>query len=262
MTKKGAGTSTNNVGKIIDNTGSKYNLYTFSLTTSTTISEVNVSVKIGIIGGTGDIGKGLALRIADKHEIILGSREIEKALKAARVTNCKLHEYNRSSICYGASNEDAAREGDIIVLALPLQHVSTTLLRIDAKYLGNKIVISPINPIGQKNGCFYYEQPEEGSAALAIQKMLPTSTKLVTAFNNIAAHKWAHLNEEIDYTVAVCGDDAEAKKIVMQLVSEISKLHAVDAGPLAMSGIIESITPLLLNIAKLNNLKDVGVHVS
>ncbi len=221
---------------------------------------MNVSVKIGIIGGTGDIGKGLALRLSDKHEIILGSREASKACEAAGETVCTLEERNCKSLCRGASNEDAIRDADIVVISVMFQHVAPTLAGINQKYLEDKIVISPVNPMGKKDGYFFFDPPAEGSAALAIKKMLPASAKLVTAFNNIAAHKWTLLDEELDYTVAVCGDDADAKKIVMKLVSEVSKLHAVDAGPLAVAGIVESLTPLALNIAKNNGMKDVGVH--
>ena len=217
-------------------------------------------MKIGIIGGTGDIGKGLALRISDKHEIILGSREASKACEAADATVCTLREHNTVSLCRGASNEEAVRDADIVVISEMFQHVASTLAGINPAYLEHKIGVSPVNPMGEKDGSFFYDRPEEGAAALAIQKMLPASAKLVTAFNNIAAHKWTLLDEELDYTVAVCGDDPEAKKVVMDLVSEVSKLQAVDAGPLAVAGIVESITPLVLNIAKFNGMKDVGVH--
>lgn len=217
-------------------------------------------MKIGIIGGTGDIGKGLALRISDKHEIILGSREASKACDAAAATVCTLTEHNCAGLCRGASNEEAVRDADVVVISLMFPHVAATLAGIDPRYLENKIVISPVNPMGRKDGYFFFDPPAEGSAALAIKKMLPASARLVTAFNNVAAHKWTLLDEELNYTVAVCGDDAEAKRIVMGLVSEVSKLQAVDAGPLAVAGIVESITPLVLNIAQRNGLKDVGVY--
>ncbi len=217
-------------------------------------------MKIGIIGGTGDIGEGLALRLSDKHEIILGSRDASKACEAADATVCSLKERKCHSNCHGCSNEEAVRDADVVVISLPFQHVASTLAAINPKYLENKIIISPVNPMGRKDGYFFFNPPEEGSAALAIRKMLPDSAKLVTAFNNIAAHKWKLLDEELDYTVAVCGDDPQAKVLVMVLVSQVSKLVAVDAGPLAVAGIVESITPLVLNIAQYNGMKDVGVH--
>lgn len=223
---------------------------------------MNVSVKIGIIGGTGDIGQGLALRISDKHEIVLGSRDAAKACEVADATVGVLKEHNARGLCHGSSNEEAVRNADIVVISVMFQHVASTLAGINPKYLENKIVISPVNPMGKKDGYFFFDPPVEGSAALAIRKMLPASAKLVTAFNNIAAHKWTLLDEELDYTVAVCGDDLQAKAVVMKLVSEVSNLTALDAGPLAVAGIVESITPLALNIAKNNGMKDVGIHFS
>ena len=218
-------------------------------------------MKIGIIGGTGDIGQGLALRISDKHEIILGSRDPAKAVEAAESIIATLKKRGVVSSCRGTSNEEACKAADLIIISLPFQHVASTLAGIDPKYIAGKIVISPVNPMIRKDGFFYNNPPAEGSAALAIRKMLPESAKLVTAFNNIAARKWTILDEVLDYTVAVCGDDPEAKKTVIKLVRETSQLYGLDAGPLAVSGIVESITPLAINIAQINGLKDLGVYI-
>ena len=78
--------------------------------------------------------------------------------------------------------------------------------------------------------------------------------------NNIAGNRWCAISEELEYSVPVCGDDMEAKQIVMDLVDRISYLKAFDAGPLSSSHIVESITPLLLNVARFNKMKDVGIR--
>lgn len=111
-----------------------------------------------------------------------------------------------------------------------------------------------------KEKYFLPDRPAEGSAALAVKKMLPESARLCTGFNNVASGKWMELDEDLDYSVCVCGDDKEAKKIVMDLVSSVSNLKPLDAGPLAVSGVIESITPLVITLAMNNGLKDVGVY--
>ncbi|MFY9800556.1 MAG: NADPH-dependent F420 reductase, partial [Methanoregula sp.] len=98
------------------------------------------------------------------------------------------------------------------------------------------------------------------SAALLIKRLLPPTTRICTAFNTIAANRWKLLDEELNYSVPVCGDDETAKKQVMEIVNRISKLHAFDAGPLAASHLVESLTPLLLNIARYNKMKDVGIQ--
>ncbi|MBN2734767.1 MAG: NADPH-dependent F420 reductase [Methanomicrobiaceae archaeon] len=213
-------------------------------------------MKIGIVGGTGHIGQGLAHRLSHNHEIILGSRDIEKASYASECTIKALKERGIESMCSGAVNQEAVDKGDIVVLSVNYKNLESTLDSLTG--FENKIVISPINPIS-KGDHFYYDPPADGSAALAVKRLLPENAKVVSAFNNIAANKWKQLDDELDYSVAVCGDDHEAKKIVMGLVNEVSLLKAVDAGPLAMSSVVESITPLIFNIAKYNDMKDVGI---
>ncbi|MDO9538923.1 MAG: NADPH-dependent F420 reductase [Methanocalculus sp.] len=214
-------------------------------------------MKIGIVGGTGEIGEGMALRLSHLHEVILGSRDEAKAYTASECTITTLKERGITSICRGVSNQEAVDAGDIIVLALPFAHLESTLSSLTG--FEDKIVITPVNPIGRA-GHFYYNPPEEGSAAIYIRERLPKSARIVSAFNNIAAHKWKDLDATLDYTVAVCSDDAEAKSIVMELIHDLPNLTPLDAGPLAVSSIVESVTPLLLNLAKLNGMRDVGVQ--
>ncbi|WOF16236.1 NADPH-dependent F420 reductase [Methanoplanus sp. FWC-SCC4] len=214
-------------------------------------------MKIGIVGGTGDIGQGLAHRLSHNHEIFIGSRDKEKACIVSECTVKTLYENGIEAKCKGATNQEAVDFGDVIVLSINYRHLKSTLDSLTG--FENKIVITPINPIS-KSDCFYYDPPKEGSAALSLKELLPESTRIVSAFNNIAANRWKQLDTELDYSVAVCSDDAEAKNIVMGLVNEVSNLNAVDAGPLQMSSIVESITPLILNIAKYNEMKDVGVR--
>ncbi|WP_421908413.1 NADPH-dependent F420 reductase [Methanolacinia petrolearia] len=213
-------------------------------------------MKIGIIGGTGDIGEGLAHRLSQNHEIYIGSRDKDKACETSECMIKALSEKGISAHCQGVTNQDAVDMGDIVVISVNYRHLESTIKSLTG--FENKIVVTPVNPIG-KTDHFYYDPPEEGSAALAIKKMLPESAKIVGAFNNISAQKWKKLDEVLDYSVAVCGDDLASKKIVMGLVEEVSELTAYDAGPLESSSIIESITPLILNIAKYNNMKDVGI---
>jgi hypothetical protein len=202
-------------------------------------------VKIGIVGGTGDIGEGMALRLSPKYDVIVGSREEIKAV--ATCDTC------RETL---TSNQDAVDEADVVVLAIPFKHVTPTLQTLTG--FEEKIVVSPVNPI-ERTAYFYYAPPPEGSAAMMIKGMLPESATVCAAFNNIAANKWKQLDEELDYSVAVCCDDDGAKRKVMDIVNSVSGLRAYDAGPLASASVVESVTPLLLNIARFNKLKDVGV---
>lgn len=214
-------------------------------------------MKIGIVGGTGDIGEGLAYRLSHKHEIIIGSRDKDRACEAGTRTMEALETQGITSRCQGATNQKAVDAGDIVVLSLPFKHLDSTLSGLTG--FENKIVITPINPIGRSDH-FYYDPPQEGSAAMAVKARLPESARVVAAFNNIAANRWKMIDEKLDYSVAVCSDDEGAKRIVMDLVEEVSLLKAYDAGPLSVASIVESITPLVLNIARLNQMKDVGIQ--
>ncbi|HJJ76887.1 MAG TPA: NADPH-dependent F420 reductase [Methanocorpusculum sp.] len=220
--------------------------------------------KVAILGGTGNIGEGLARRIClgEKFDVEIGSRGAEKAAEAAAgVCTCLIEHNCTCTTCTGGTNADVC-EADILILSLPFERIESTIETIGKDCFENKIVVSLINPMirNPQEKYFLPDAPEEGSAALAIRKMLPESAKLVCAFNNVAANKWMLLDEELDYTVAVCGDDEDAKKEVMELVASVSKLQPLDAGPLAMSKVIEGITPLVITIAMRNKLKDVGVY--
>ncbi len=220
--------------------------------------------KIGIIGGTGNIGEGLARRIClgGKCNVEIGSRDAEKAQTAATGVCCALNDRQcTQTTCTGNTNAVTC-DCDILILSLPFERIASTIESIGPAAFENKIIISLINPMirNPKEKYFLPDRPAEGSAALAIQKMLPPSARLVCAFNNVAANKWMMLDEELDYSVAVCGDDEEAKKIVIDLVGSVSKLQPLDAGPLAMSTVIEGITPLVITLAMRNGMKDVGVY--
>ncbi len=215
-------------------------------------------MKIGIVGGTGEIGEGLARRLSHKYKVILGSRDKDRAEETSSCTIDLLKGRGcNNCYCSGGTNQDAVDGGDVIVLSIPFKHLKSTIGSLSG--FEDKIIISPINPIA-RNDYFTYQPPPEGSAALALKNMLPESARIVVAFNNVAANKWKHLDEELDYSVAVCGDDNDAKRVVMGIVENVSHLRAYDAGPLSMSPIIEGITPLVLNIARLNGMKDVGIE--
>ena len=222
------------------------------------------SKKVGIIGGTGNIGEGLARRIClgGKYNVVIGSRDASKAKCAADgVNHCLNERHCTVTTCSGTTNADVC-DADIIIMSLPYDKLEATIATIGKGAFENKIVVSLINPMIRNPAEKYFlpDCPTEGSAALALQKLLPASAKVCTAFNNVAAGKWMELDEVLDYSVVVCGDDKEAKETVMDLVASVSKLQPLDGGPLAISRIVESITPLVITLAMNNSMKDVGVY--
>jgi len=199
----------------------------------------------------------MALRLSPTFDVIVGSREKDKAEATCRLGTETLKNRGKTCSLTGVSNQEAIDSADIVVLAIPFKHLAGTL--DDLHGFEDKIVISPVNPM-EKHDHFTFVPPQEGSAALMVKRMLPPSARICSAFNTIAANKWKALDEELFYSVPVCGDDDAAKKEVMGIVNQISRLQAFDAGPLAVSCMVEALTPLLLNIARYNHMKDVGIQ--
>lgn len=214
-------------------------------------------MKIGIVGGTGDIGEGMAMRLSPSFDVVVGSREQDKAEATCRMGREILAARGKPCSLTGVTNQEAIDASDIVILAIPFRHVAGTLSTLHG--FEEKIVVSPVNPM-EKQDHFVFVPPAEGSAALMIRTMLPREARICSAFNTIAANKWKALDEELDYSVPVCSDDADAKREVMAMVNRISRLRAFDAGPLSVSCMVESLTPLLLNIARYNKMHDVGIQ--
>lgn len=215
-------------------------------------------MKIAILGGTGSIGKGLALRWSIKHEIVVCSRELDKAIKAAG--ECSTLLSDKGLFCSGISgstNETGIKDVEVVVLSVPYQGI-VPLLKTLTPCFSDQIVISLVVPM-KKNRWFEYTPPKQGSAALEIQEALPKSVKVVSAYHNVPAKKLANLEIALDYDVVVCGDDDGVKGTVMELTREINNLRPLDGGGLASSYMIESLTPFLINLAIRNGLSDLGV---
>jgi NADPH-dependent F420 reductase len=215
-------------------------------------------VRIGIIGGTGGIGEGMALRMAPTHTVVIGSRETEKAQVCCDECEKILQQRGFSCSLIGKTNQETVDFADLVILAIPFRFLAPTLEEL--RGLERKVVISPVNPIEKTGEYFSYVPPPEGSAAHLARKLLPDGAKLCLAFNNIAANRWRDLDSPLEYSVAVCGDDADAKRMVMELASGIPHLKPLDAGPLAIAPQVESLTPLLLNLGRFSRMKDVGVQ--
>lgn len=208
--------------------------------------------KIAVVGGTGDIGEGFSLRFAAKgYDVLVGSREKEKAEMAVETYKKKLKDHDGSIdvSMNGLANADAVKEADVIVLAIPYEHLQKTLDAMDKKYFEEKIVISPMVPMKKENGVFEYVRPAIGSAAEDVQVQLPKS-KVVSAYHNVPAKSLADCAKPLEnYDVIMCGNDDGAKETVAGFIKEMGA-RPYDAGPLTVSCMIESITPLLIDTAR------------
>jgi len=216
-------------------------------------------MRIALLGGTGNIGEGLALRWAPKHDVIIGSRNAEKAEEAATFCEERLLEKGTTCELYGGDNAQAIEDCDVVVLALQYQYAMPTAVAIKDKLDPNAIVVSPVVPM-TKDGFLRYEPSKKyGSAALEIQSTL-SENEVVSAFHTTPAARLIDLKDKLGLDVFACGSE-KPKKTVMGLVKDIEGLTPFDAGPLEASYMIESITPLLINISARNRIKNSSIRI-
>lgn len=214
-------------------------------------------MRIAILGGTGDIGEGLALRLAQKHQIYIGSREETKAKEAADGYNKLLKEKGLKDDIKGMSNPDATKNADVVILAVRYQFAIPTLQAV-AGDLDGRIVVTPIVPMSKQKLCAY-TPPEHGSAAKHICSVMPPEIRTVVAFQTLPAPRLANLDDPLGFDVIVCADDEEAKKVVMGLASDLGDVRPLDGGGLEEAKLVESLTPLLINLAIKNKTKPLSI---
>ncbi|HEY3422063.1 MAG TPA: NADPH-dependent F420 reductase [Methanocellaceae archaeon] len=210
-------------------------------------------MKIAILGGTGDIGEGLALRFAQKHSVIIGSRDADKAKEAAKKYDELLKGRGMKADIEGKSNVDATREADIVILAVKYQFAIETLQSV-VDDLDGKVIVSPIVPMSKTKLCAY-TPPEKGSAVKHMCSVLPPEIRMVVAFQTLPAPRLADLDDPLGFDVVVCADNEEAKKVVMDLVADLGNVRALDGGGLEEAKLVESLTPLLINLAIRNKMR-------
>jgi NADPH-dependent F420 reductase len=214
-------------------------------------------MKIALVGGTGDIGTGFAVRWGQKHEIIIGSRNVDKARESAAAVLQLLGEVGNVQ---GTDNASAIATADVVVLCVPYEHLASVTAGLSEAYK-SQLVISPVVPMIYNGKFFQYLPPIEGSAALQARSLLPKGVRVVSAFHTICAAALQDIDRVMKADAFICGDDAEDIDITAQLAGEIKSLRPLNAGPLAVSSMVESLTPFLLNVARKNKIKDAGIAV-
>jgi hypothetical protein len=212
-------------------------------------------MKIAVLGGTGKEGSGLALRWANAgHEVIIGSRDPEKARRVAEELNLALG----SERVRGADNLSAAQEAEVVVLSVPYTAHKDTLNSVKEALTGKVLidVTVPVNPSDYTRVML----PPGGSASQEAQALLGDQVKVVTAFQNISATHLKKLNAQIHCDVLVCSNDEAAKQVGMQLVADAG-MKAWDAGPLDNAVVVEGLTAILLGINKRHKVKGAGIRI-
>lgn len=213
-------------------------------------------MRIAVVGGTGDLGSGLAFQLAKAgYQVVIGSRSAGKAEQAAAQL---LSELPGSSI-QGMDNVAAAASGDVVILTVPFASHDPTLASI-REPLAGKILVDTTVPLMPPK-VMRVQLPPEGAVARRAQRLLGESVRVVSAFQNVAA---AHLrNDRLGAStcdVLVTGDDPAARETVVGIAERIG-LKAWHAGPIDNSVVAEALTSVLIFLNRKYDLDGAGIRV-
>lgn len=205
---------------------------------------------IAILGGTGDLGSGLAkCWLAAGYKVIIGSRSPDKALSFVRGLEGDVS---------GDGNRGAAQAADIVVLAVPFASHEETLREVWHDVQG-KIVVDAAVPLVPPR-VSVVQLPKEGSAAQIAQRLLGDGVRVVSAFHNVGAFKLHH-GGRADCDVLVFGNDKEARDIVIALAGEVASA-GIDGGVLANSAAAEALTSVLIGINRRYKVPGAGIRIT
>ncbi|MYK28067.1 MAG: NADPH-dependent F420 reductase [Gammaproteobacteria bacterium] len=209
---------------------------------------------IAILGGTGDLGTGLAIRWSKAgYRIIIGSRTLPKAERAV----ANLHAISPDTPAVPMENADAAAAGDIVVLTVPAEHQLSTLAGVKAALAGKILIDVTVPLVPPKVGTV--QLPPEGSAGKRAQDLLGEEVMVVTAYQNVAAHL---LQEDvrIECDVLIAGNKKVARDKVMQLTEEAG-MTGWHAGPIENSAAAEALTSILIQINRRHDISHSGIKI-
>jgi NADPH-dependent F420 reductase len=202
--------------------------------------------KIAIIGGTGDQGLGLALRFARAGApVVIGSRKPERALEAAERVRSAVANANVA----GAGNAEAAVQAPIVILSVPFEHTAETVKGLRSALKPGQIVVSMGVPLAASVGDAATRTIGvwQGSCAELVADLVPDGVEVVSAFQNVSAHRLQELEHPVECDVVVSGAKSGRER-VMQLCALVPGLRALDGGALSNARIVEAITALMIGL--------------
>jgi len=222
-------------------------------------------MKIGIVGGTGGMGEGFALRWCQTHDVVLGSRDAQKAREAAdNYTKAARQAYgNIAGSIAGNDNSAFGKDIDVLILSIPYEFIDDTCGKLSGKLRDDCIVVSPIVPMTKTDEGFVYIPIEQGKeqAAQMVADRMPPRSRVVSAFHSISESKLKKVDQTLDADTFICGDDQNVIGRLTDLIQEIAGLRPVYLGPLSLAYQAEILTPMCLNAAKRNKMKNPAVKL-
>jgi NADPH-dependent F420 reductase len=206
-----------------------------------------VSAPVCIVGGTGALGFGLALRLGKAGvPVVIGSRDPDRAQEAAERAGNQVPD----ATFEGQKNDEAVGEAEIVILSVPFRSQSETMTNLKGALQPEQLLVDATVPLaaavsGKATRTLGVWQ---GSAAQQAQEMAPDGVRVVSAFHSISASLLADLEHRLDEDVLICGDRNQDKAKLAELVERIDGLRPVDCGPLELARIVEQLTPLIISI--------------
>lgn len=214
--------------------------------------------EVGLIGGTGPLGRGLAARLAVAGVTVrLGSRDPQRAEEVATTIQARVGG-SRGKVV-GVTNVDAAGSGEIALLTVPYEAGAELVTQLREQLQG-RILISTAAPMEFRRGVPYPITLEAGSAALQVSQRCPGAL-VVGAFHTVSAANLEELDLPLDEDIFVTADDAEAKELVTRLVRTITGLRPVDGGGLMNAHFSEALTPFLIRLNRLHHT-ETGIRIT
>jgi NADPH-dependent F420 reductase len=207
---------------------------------------------VAIVGGTGNLGNALALRLAAPGvKVIIGSRDAQKAQNVV----AKLKPRMRAGELAGMENREAVKQGEFVVVAVPYEGQARMVEDLKGQLAG-KIVIDTVVPL--KKGKPFV--PPAGSALLEAQSILGGEAPVVGALHNVSAVDLGDIDSHLG-DVLVCGDSEDAKKQVMEIIRRIGA-RAFDGGPAANAYVIEGLTGVIIHLNKKYKSKHGSIKIT
>ena len=212
-------------------------------------------MKIAVIGGTGDMGYGIALRLGMAgHSVVIGSRDEARAQEAAQRAFAQL---NQTGDFTGLSNEDAATQAELCIISVPAKGHRATLTSL-REVLQGTMVLDITVPMSF--GPLRYDPPQEGSNALETAAILGENARIAAGMHTVSATLLQEIEKPLGVDALLVSSDKELKTMLTELLAGIG-IRALDAGTLIFSPTVESLTPMLIGMNKRYGSKHIGLHL-
>jgi NADPH-dependent F420 reductase len=219
-----------------------------------------VTPPVCIVGATGALGFGLALRLGQAGvPVVIGSRDAGRAQEAVQ----RASERVPSGSFSGAENAEAVQGAEIVILSVPFRNQSENLTNLKHALAPGQLLVDATVPLaaavsGKATRTLGVWQ---GSAAQQAEEMAPDGVRVVSAFHTVSAALLTDLDHDLDEDVLICGDKKADKQQLAALVEQIPGLRPVDCGPLEMARIVEQFTPLIISINVRNKVR-AGIKIT